>query len=63
MNATTAYWHVNYHLSNKKLPFLDIEGSEEHTEYLAQLKTSEKHVNKLVDDARNNLNRDDFEEI
>jgi len=61
INAATAYWHVNYHLSNKELPFLEIEDSEEHKAYLSQLKSSEDHVEKLINGARENLKRDDFE--
>ncbi len=61
INAATAYWHVNYHLSNKDLPFLDIEDSEEHRAYLSQLKSSEEHVEKLIEGARENLKRDNFE--
>ena len=61
INAATAYWHVNYHLSNKELPFLDIEDSEEHKAYLSQLKSSEEHVEKLINGGRKNLKRDDFE--
>lgn len=63
INAATAYWHVNYHLSNKELPFLDIEDSEEHKAYLSQLNSSKEHVEKLINEARENLKRDDFEQI
>lgn len=61
INAATAYWHVNYHLSNQELPFLDIEDSEEHKAYLSQRKSSEEHVEKLIKRARESLNRDDFD--
>ncbi|EMV9367298.1 hypothetical protein AADU81_001060 [Vibrio alginolyticus] len=60
INAATAYWHVNYHLSNKELPFLEIEDSEEHKAYLSQRKSSEAHVEKLINRARESLKRDDF---
>ncbi|AZT83660.1 hypothetical protein EHN06_08975 [Marinobacter sp. NP-4(2019)] len=59
-NAATAYWHVNYHLSNKELPYLGDEGSEVHKAYLAQLESSEDHLKKLIEGARGNLTRDDF---
>jgi hypothetical protein len=59
-NADLAYWHVNYHLSNKELPFLRGAGSEESDAMLAQRESTKKHIEQLIDDARKTLNRDDF---
>lgn len=59
-NAATAYWHVNYHLSNKEFPDLGDDDSEVHKAYLEQERSLEEHLNKLIDGARENLKRDDF---
>ena len=59
-NVATAYWHVNYHLSNKDHPFLDTEDISVHKAYINQLKSSEEHIQKLITDAKNNLSTTDF---
>ena len=60
-NAATAYWHVNYHLSNKELPHLGEEDSDVHKSYIAQLDSSNEHLKKLIEGARDNLSRDGFQ--
>lgn len=59
-NAATAYWHVNYHLTNKEFPHLGEEGSDIHKAYIAQLKSSDEHLQKLIEGARDNLSRVNF---
>lgn len=62
-NAAMAYWHVNYHLSNRELPLLGGEGTPEHTAMLASRKKSVEHIDKLIAATRQNLTRDDFGEL
>jgi hypothetical protein len=59
--AALASWHVNYHLANSDLPFLDEAGLDVHQAMLDQIKSSKEHVEKLIADARDNLRRDMFE--
>lgn len=62
-NAATAYWHVAYHLTNRNLPILGEEGSEEHAAYIHNLRSMNDHIEKIIVGAREKLTRESFDEI
>ena len=58
--AKDLLWHVEYHLKNKDKPVTDISGAM-HNSYLAFQKELDDDVKKIIEAARKNLKREDFE--
>lgn len=52
INASSAYWHVNYHLKNSQFPLLGEEENDVHLAYLEQIQSSENKVQEIINAAR-----------
>lgn len=62
LSTREAYWLTSYHINN---PFHPIIGDSQTDEYKAiseSMKESKVHIDKLIDGARKNLSRDDFDD-
>jgi sRNA-binding regulator protein Hfq len=57
-NVAIAYWYVSFHLKNKEMPYLGNDGSEAHTAMLKEIKDRREYVDKLIENARENLSKD-----
>jgi hypothetical protein len=59
--AATTYWHVSYHLKNEYFPALGDEGTEGHKSYIEFLGSIDKHIERIVIGAKENLNPNLFD--